>query len=214
MSLVYTPDNNYESYRLCRRLTFLRELAYEQTNWILPRSARASGATASADDLIAYIFGNGANYGLYCMASFKARDSAKCFRKGNKVSALTLISNHVLVNTTVISPNEYEGHFALDLLYKNSSDIQLKSLATDTHGGADFALSPRKASEYLKSLRTEDWARLKPEGSVLSGEDYLKVWKRLSGECSAFEFQLLILKRITSFHLDCIFITNVYAKSE
>src|SRR5690606_17598638 len=49
-------------------------------------------------------------------------------------------------------------------------------------GGADVALFPRKAGEYLKSLRTEDWARLKPEGSVLSGEDYLKVWKRLSGE--------------------------------
>ncbi|MGN2378039.1 DEAD/DEAH box helicase [Vibrio cholerae] len=47
---------------------------------------------------------------------------------------------------------------------------------------ADIALSPRKAGEYLKSLKTEDWARLKPDNSVLSGEDYLKVWKRLSGE--------------------------------
>lgn len=42
--------------------------------------------------------------------------------------------------------------------------------------------SPRKAGEYLKSLKTEDWARLKPESSLLSGEDYQKVWKQLSGE--------------------------------
>ncbi|WP_348720436.1 DEAD/DEAH box helicase [uncultured Alcanivorax sp.] len=49
-------------------------------------------------------------------------------------------------------------------------------------GKADAGLSPRKAGEYLKSLNTEDWERLKSEGSFLSGEDYLKIWKRLSGE--------------------------------
>lgn len=49
-------------------------------------------------------------------------------------------------------------------------------------GESDVALSPRKAGDYLKSLRTEDWSRLKPKGSVLSGADYMKVWKRLSGE--------------------------------
>jgi hypothetical protein len=51
-----------------------------------------------------------------------------------------------------------------------------------TDDGAGVALSPRKAGEYLKSLRTEDWVRLKPENSVLSGDDYFKIWKRLSGE--------------------------------
>ncbi|EKF9565506.1 DEAD/DEAH box helicase [Vibrio cholerae] len=51
-----------------------------------------------------------------------------------------------------------------------------------TEAGAEKTLSPRKASEYLKSLKPDDWARLKPDNSSLSGEDYLKVWKRLSGE--------------------------------
>nr|WP_289072845.1 DEAD/DEAH box helicase [uncultured Halomonas sp.] len=51
-----------------------------------------------------------------------------------------------------------------------------------TDGDAEVALSPRKAGEYLKSLKTEDWARLKPESSLLSGEDYQKVWKQLSGD--------------------------------
>ncbi len=169
-------------------------------------SSRKHSAKAHDDDLIACIFGNGANYGLYRMASvsdrsvgalrtvsdgyirpettsdandlisnaiaklpifkhytineaapfgsidgqkhacrintFKARYSAKYFRKGEGVSALTLVSNHVPVNTTVISLNEYEGHFAFDLLYNNSSDIQPKSLATDTHGvnNVNFAI--------------------------------------------------------------------------
>ncbi|MFS1918958.1 Tn3 family transposase [Vibrio sp. 10N.286.45.E10] len=47
---------------------------------------------------------------------------------------MTLVSNHVPLNTTVISANEYEGHYAFDLLYNNSGDIQPKSLATDNHG--------------------------------------------------------------------------------
>lgn len=74
--------------------------------------------------------------------TFKARFSAKYFRKGKGVSALTLVSNHVPVNTKIISANEYEGHHAFDLLYNNSSDIQPKALATDTHGvnNVNFAI--------------------------------------------------------------------------
>ena len=55
---------------------------------------------------------------------------------------MTLVSNHVPLATVVISPNEYEGHFAFDLLYNNSSEIQPKSLATDNHGvnNVNFAI--------------------------------------------------------------------------
>lgn len=55
---------------------------------------------------------------------------------------MTLASNHVPLATVVISPNEYEGHFAFDLLYNNSSEIQPKSLATDNHGvnNVNFAI--------------------------------------------------------------------------
>lgn len=65
--------------------------------------------------------------------TFKARYSSKYFSKGKGVSALTLVSNHVPVSTKVIGANEYEGHFAFDLLYNNSSDIQPNILSTDTH---------------------------------------------------------------------------------
>jgi len=66
--------------------------------------------------------------------TFKARYSSKYFSKGKGVSALTLVSNHVPVSTQIIGANEYEGHFAFDLLYNNSSEIQPDILASDTHG--------------------------------------------------------------------------------
>ncbi|MET6387470.1 transposase [Enterobacter cloacae] len=169
-------------------------------------SSQKRNTEAREGDLIACLFGNGANYGLHKIASvsdrsvgalrsvndsyirpetvhaandsisnaiarlpifkyytinetapfgsidgqkhacrintFKARFSAKYFRKGKGVSAMTLVVNHVPVNTTVNALNEYEGHFAFDLLYNNSSDIQPGSVATDTHGvnNINFAL--------------------------------------------------------------------------
>jgi TnpA family transposase len=74
--------------------------------------------------------------------TFKARYSSKYFSKGKGVSALTLVSNHVPVSTQVIGANEYEGHFAFDLLYNNSSSIQPNTLSTDNHGtnNVNFAI--------------------------------------------------------------------------
>jgi TnpA family transposase len=74
--------------------------------------------------------------------TFKARHSAKFFRKGKGVSSLTLVANHIPTNANVIAPNEYEGHFAFDLLYGNSSEVRPVSLATDTHGvnNVNFAI--------------------------------------------------------------------------
>lgn len=42
----------------------------------------------------------------------------------------------------MISANEYEAHHAFDLLYNNTSHIQPKTLATDTHGvnNVNFAI--------------------------------------------------------------------------
>lgn len=169
-------------------------------------TTRKKNPEAHTGDLIACIFGNGANYGLHRIAAvsdrsigvlravndsyirpemthaandvisnaiaslpifkyytinekapfgsidgqkhgcrintFKARFSAKYFRKGKGVSALSLVVNHVPVNTAVNAPNEFEGHFAFDLLYNNSSDIQPTAVSTDTHGinNVNFAL--------------------------------------------------------------------------
>lgn len=48
-------------------------------------------------------------------------------------------------------------------------------------GDISAAFSPTHAGDYLKSLKAEDWARLKPNNSAMSGEDYQQIWKRLSG---------------------------------
>ena len=74
--------------------------------------------------------------------TFKARFSAKYFRKGKGVSAMTLVSNHVPINSKVIAPNEYEGHYAFDLLYNNASDIKPGTLTSDNHGinNVNFAI--------------------------------------------------------------------------
>jgi len=74
--------------------------------------------------------------------TFKARFSSKYFRKGKGVSAMSLVCNHVPINTIVIGANEYEGHYAFDLLFNNTSDIQPISLSTDSHGtnNVNFAL--------------------------------------------------------------------------
>lgn len=169
-------------------------------------TAHKSHTEARQGDLIACLFGNGANYGLYKIASvsdrsigvlravndtylrpesiqkandlisnaisnlhifkyytinemapfgsidgqkhgcrintFKARFSAKHFRKGKGVSAMTLVVNHIPVNTKVNALNEYEGHFAFDLLYNNSSEVQPTAVATDNHGvnNVNFAI--------------------------------------------------------------------------
>ncbi len=47
--------------------------------------------------------------------TFKARYSSKYF-KDKGVSAMTLSCNHVALKTRVIGANEYEGHYAFDLL--------------------------------------------------------------------------------------------------
>ena len=169
-------------------------------------SLRKVNTTVHDEDLIACIFGNGANYGLFKIASasdrsvatlrtvndnhirpetlkeandiisnaiaelpifkhfnihedklfgsidgqkhgcrvntFKARFSAKYFRKGKVVSSMSLVVNNVPVNANIIAPNEYEGHFVFDLLFNNSSEVQPTTLSTDTHGinSVNFAL--------------------------------------------------------------------------
>ncbi|SGZ15090.1 Transposase [Moritella viscosa] len=74
--------------------------------------------------------------------TFKARYSSKYFSKGKGVSALTLVSNYIPVSTQIIGANEYEGHFAFDLLYNNSSTVKPNTLSTDSHGtnNVNFAI--------------------------------------------------------------------------
>lgn len=42
-------------------------------------------------------------------------------------------------------------------------------------------VSPKIAGDYLKDLKSQDWARLRPSNAAMSGDDYRNVWRRLSG---------------------------------
>jgi TnpA family transposase len=202
-------------------------------------SSRKRSMRANEDDLIACLFGNGANYGLYKIASvsdrsvgalrtvndayirpetthaandlianaiaklpifkhytineempfgsidgqkfgcrintFKARFSAKYFRKGKGVSAMTLVPNNVPVNTKVIAPNEYEGHFAFDLLYNNSSDIQPKTLATGTHGVNNINFAILDIFGYQFAPRYAKFKRIFNDNFEVSFEDEIEI---------------------------------------
>jgi hypothetical protein len=45
----------------------------------------------------------------------------------------------------------------------------------------DSSTLPHQAAEYLKSLSASKWDTLKPENAKMTGEDYQKIWEKLSG---------------------------------
>ncbi|HDY7882146.1 TPA: DEAD/DEAH box helicase [Vibrio vulnificus] len=49
------------------------------------------------------------------------------------------------------------------------------------HRDTDTASAPSLATGYVSALSADDWSRLRPEGAAMSGDDYRKVWKQLSG---------------------------------
>lgn len=101
---------------------------------------------------------------------------------------MTLVCNHAPLETVVISPNEYEGHFAFDLLYNNASKIQPKSLAADNHGvnNANFAIldifgyqfSPSYAkfkkvfNEMFKVILEDEQLIIRLKKQFRGGDDY------------------------------------------
>lgn len=66
--------------------------------------------------------------------TFKSRYSTKYFGLEKGVVSLTMVLNHVPVNTKIIGANEYEGHYLFDMLFNNSSCLEPNRVSTDTHG--------------------------------------------------------------------------------
>jgi TnpA family transposase len=65
---------------------------------------------------------------------FNARYSQKYFGYGKGISVLTLIANFLPLGSKIISPNEYEGNFGLEMLLMNESDVKPQINSTDMHG--------------------------------------------------------------------------------
>lgn len=71
-----------------------------------------------------------------------ARHSSKYFGLGKGVVSYTLSANYLPLSAKIIGANEYEGHYVLDLLLNNTSEIHPHIHTTDTHGSnkVNFAL--------------------------------------------------------------------------
>jgi len=92
---------------------------------------------------------------------FNARYSPKYFGLSKGISVMTLVANFQPVALKIISPNEYEGNFNLELLMMNESDIQPSINSTDMHGineinhalhdFANYDLQPRYTNIYKQA---------------------------------------------------------------
>lgn len=62
-----------------------------------------------------------------------SRYSTKYFGYGKGVVSYSLIANHLPVNTKIIGANEHESHHVLDIVYYNSSNLNITSVSGDMH---------------------------------------------------------------------------------
>jgi TnpA family transposase len=129
--------------------------------------------------------------------TFMSRYSKKYFALGKGVVGLSMIYNHIPINTRVIGAHEYEGHHLYDIVYNNTSGLELDRVSTDTHGSnninfafldlLDIEFAPcyksiRKKMEQLcgfKNLKSYKNYRIKPyhkinEELLLSEEDNIQ----------------------------------------
>lgn len=67
------------------------------------------------------------------LQSFIARYSSKYFGVNKGVVSYTLCANHIPVNARIISANHHESHYLFDILFNNSSDINIDWLSGDGH---------------------------------------------------------------------------------
>ena len=79
---------------------------------------------------------------------FNARHSPKYFNLGTGISILTLMINFLPTAIKLISPNEYEGNFGLELLLMNETNLQSEINSTDMHGINDLNFALYDAAGY------------------------------------------------------------------
>lgn len=75
-------------------------------------------------------------------ATFKARYSKKYFGLNKGLVNYTLVANHVPANAKLIGANEHESHYAFDIVFNNTSDINPDVISVDMAGTnqVNFAL--------------------------------------------------------------------------
>lgn len=67
--------------------------------------------------------------------NFKARYSSKYFGQGVGVSVFNEVVNSFSIASKIIGTNEYEGHFAFEMVHhQNTSNINPSNISSDKHG--------------------------------------------------------------------------------
>lgn len=65
--------------------------------------------------------------------SFIARYSSKYFGVNKGCVAYTLCANHIPVNAKIISANHHESHYLFDILFNDTSEVDIQCLSGDGH---------------------------------------------------------------------------------
>ena len=65
--------------------------------------------------------------------TIKARYSKKYYGLGQGVVSYKLVGNHLPINDKIIGANEYEGHYLFDIVYNNTSDLEIYAVSGDMH---------------------------------------------------------------------------------
>ena len=88
--------------------------------------------------------------------TLNARHSPKYFGLKKGIVSYSLVANHVPVNAEVIGANEHESHYVFDLLYNNTTDIEINTHSTDTHGANQINFSLLHLFGYRFAPRYRD----------------------------------------------------------
>lgn len=153
--------------------------------------------------------------------TIKARYSKKYFGLGKGVVSMKLIANHVPVNDKIIGANEYEGHFLFDLVYNNSTDIDIYAVSGDMHSinRVNFALMylfgyrfmprfthlPDKARENLVSFQNQSkWEKfiIKPKHKVnetLIKKEWDNILRILVSLAMKETTQSIVVRKLSSY---------------
>ena len=67
-------------------------------------------------------------------ATFKARYSRKYFGLNKGLVNYSLVANHIPVNAKLIGANEHESHYAFDIVFNNTSDVDPDIISVDMAG--------------------------------------------------------------------------------
>jgi TnpA family transposase len=103
--------------------------------------------------------------------TIQARYSPKYFGLNKGIVAFSMVLNHVPVNCKIIGANEHESHYAYDIIYNNTSELEPNAISSDMHGvnRVNFALldsiskifmphftNPQEQAKDLRSIKPLD----------------------------------------------------------